>query len=50
VILFVAVAWSLLLVVVVPMLANMFAESGQALPLPTRIVIAFSNFLKGWES
>jgi type IV pilus assembly protein PilC len=49
VILFVAVAVvALLLVVVVPMLANMFAESGQALPLPTRIVITFSNFLKGW--
>jgi type IV pilus assembly protein PilC len=49
VILFVAVSVvALLLVVVVPMLANMFAESGQALPLPTRIVIAVSNFLKGW--
>jgi type IV pilus assembly protein PilC len=49
VILFVAVAVvALLLVVVVPMLAAMFAEAGQALPLPTRIVIAFSNFLKGW--
>jgi type IV pilus assembly protein PilC len=49
VILFVAVAVvSLLLVIVVPMLAKMFAESGQALPLPTRIVVAFSNFLKGW--
>ncbi len=49
VILFVAVAVvSLLLVIVVPMLANMFAEGGQALPLPTRIVIAISNFLKGW--
>ena len=49
VILFVAVAVvALLLVIVVPMLAAMFAEAGQALPLPTRIVIAFSNFLKGW--
>lgn len=49
VILFVAVAVvALLMVVVVPMLANMFAESGQALPLPTRIVIAISNFIKGW--
>jgi type IV pilus assembly protein PilC len=26
----------------------MFADMGQALPLPTRIVIAVSNFLKGW--
>ncbi|HUJ17282.1 MAG TPA: type II secretion system F family protein [Nitrospirota bacterium] len=49
VILFVAVAVvALLLVVVVPMLAAMFAESGQALPLPTRIVVTASNFLKGW--
>jgi type IV pilus assembly protein PilC len=49
VILFVAVGVvSLLLVVVVPMLANMFAEMGQALPLPTRIVLGVSNFLKGW--
>jgi type IV pilus assembly protein PilC len=49
VILFVAVAVvSLLMVVVVPMLANIFSESGQQLPLPTRIVVAISNFMKGW--
>ena len=49
VILFVAVAVvALLLVVVVPMLAVMFKEAGQALPLPTRIVIAVSDFLKSW--
>ncbi len=49
VILFVAVSVvALLMVVVVPMLAGMFAEMGQALPLPTRIVMAVSNFLKGW--
>jgi len=49
VILFVAIAVvALLLVVVVPMLAAMFKEAGQALPLPTRIVIAASDFLKGW--
>jgi type IV pilus assembly protein PilC len=49
VILFVAVSVvSILLVVVVPMLADMFKESGQALPLPTRIVISVSDFLKGW--
>ena len=35
----------LLLVVVVPMLASMFSDMGQALPLPTRIMIALSNFL-----
>jgi type IV pilus assembly protein PilC len=49
VILFVAVTVvALLMVIVVPMLGAMFAESGQLLPLPTRIVIAISNFLKGW--
>ena len=49
VILFVAVAVvALLMVVVVPMLAAMFADMGQALPWPTRIVIGISNFLKGW--
>lgn len=49
VIVFVAVAVvSLLMIVVVPMLAGMFADMGQALPLPTRIVIGISNFLKGW--
>jgi len=49
VILFVAVSVvALLLVIVVPMLAAMFAEAGQLLPLPTRIVITISNFLKGW--
>ncbi len=49
IILFVAVAVvSILLVFVVPMLAEMFTSAGQALPLPTRIVISVSNFLKGW--
>ena len=49
VILFVAVSVvALLMVIVVPMLGAMFAESGQLLPLPTRIVIGISNFLKGW--
>lgn len=49
VILFVAVAVvALLMVIVVPMLAEMFASMGQLLPLPTRIVIAISNFLKSW--
>jgi type IV pilus assembly protein PilC len=49
VILFVAVSVvALLMVVVVPMLGAMFAESGQLLPLPTRIVITISNFLKSW--
>ena len=49
VILFVAIAVvALLLIVVVPMLAAMFKEAGQALPLPTRIVITVSDFLQGW--
>lgn len=49
VIVFVAVAVvSLLMIVVVPMLAGMFADMGQALPWPTRIVITISNFLKSF--
>ena len=49
VILFVAVSVvSLLMVVVVPMLANIFVEAKMQLPLPTRIVMAISNFLKSW--
>jgi type IV pilus assembly protein PilC len=48
VILFVAVAVvALLMIVVVPMLSNMFAEMGGTLPLPTRIVIWISDFLWG---
>jgi general secretion pathway protein F len=39
---------SLLMVVVIPMLASIFSEAGQVLPLPTRMAIALSNFLKGW--
>ena len=49
VILFVAVAVvAILMVFVVPMLANMFKEMGGTLPLPTRIVIWISEFLSGW--
>src|SRR5512139_293674 len=49
VILFVAVTVvAILMIFVVPMLANMFAEMGGTLPLPTRIVIWLSNFLSGW--
>jgi type IV pilus assembly protein PilC len=49
VILFVAVAVvALLMIVVVPMLGNMFKEMGGTLPLPTRIVIWISDFLSGW--
>jgi type IV pilus assembly protein PilC len=35
-----------LLIFVIPVFAGMFASAGQALPLPTRIVIAASGFLK----
>ena len=38
----------LLMVVVVPMLASIFTEAGQFLPLPTRIVIGISRFMSGW--
>ena len=49
VILFVAVSVvSLLMVVVVPMLANIFVEAKMQLPFPTRVVMAISNFLKSW--
>ena len=49
VILFVAVSVvALLMVVVVPMLANIFVEAKMQLPFPTRVVMAVSNFLKSW--
>ena len=49
VILFVAVSVvALLMVVVVPMLANIFVEAKMQLPFPTRVVMAISNFLKSW--
>jgi type IV pilus assembly protein PilC len=49
IILFVAVSVvSLLLVVVVPMLANIFVEAKMQLPFPTRVTMAVSNFLKSW--
>jgi len=37
-----------LLVFVIPTFQNMFASVGVALPLPTRIVIAMSDFLQGF--
>ena len=49
VILFVAVSVvALLMVIVVPMLANIFVEAKMQLPFPTRVVMAISNFLKSW--
>ena len=37
-----------LLVFVIPIFASMFADFGQALPMPTQIVINMSDFLKAW--
>ena len=49
VILFVAVSVvALLMVVVVPMLANIFVEAKMQLPFPTRVVMGISYFLKSW--
>jgi type IV pilus assembly protein PilC len=49
VILFVAISVvALLMVIVVPMLANIFVEAKMQLPFPTRVVMAISNFLKSW--
>ena len=41
-----AIAVVTLLIFVIPVFAGMFASAGQALPLPTRIVIGASGFLK----
>src|SRR5256714_8805171 len=40
------IAVVVLLIFVIPVFAGMFASSGMALPLPTRIVIGASDFLK----
>ncbi len=39
---------SILLIFVIPVFGTLFSEMGATLPLPTRIVIALSNFLKRW--
>jgi type IV pilus assembly protein PilC len=39
---------TVLLVFVIPVFASLFSELGAQLPLPTRIVIAMSDFLKRW--
>jgi type IV pilus assembly protein PilC len=41
-----AIAVVVLLIFVIPVFAGMFASAGQALPLPTRIVIGASGFLR----
>jgi len=43
-----AIAVVVLLIFVIPVFENMFSSVGLALPLPTRIVIGASRFLKGY--
>lgn len=43
-----ALAITLLIVFVVPKFSSMFAEFGQALPLPTIILLAISGFMARW--
>jgi type IV pilus assembly protein PilC len=43
-----AIAVVVLLIFVIPVFAGMFASGGMALPLPTRIVIGASGFLKAY--
>jgi len=43
-----AIAIIVLLLIVIPVFESMFASVGQALPLPTRIVIAASKFLNAY--
>ena len=43
-----AIAIMVLLIFVIPVFQSMFASVGLALPLPTRIVIGLSQFLKGY--
>ncbi|MGC8735976.1 MAG: type II secretion system F family protein [Dissulfurimicrobium sp.] len=42
------VVLAIILIFVIPVFEKMFAESGQALPLPTQMVIALSNFVKSY--
>ena len=42
------VAVTVLLIFVIPVFENLFASAGLALPLPTRIVMGASRFLKGY--
>jgi type IV pilus assembly protein PilC len=43
-----AIAIAVLLIFVIPVFKNMFGSVGLALPLPTRVVIAMSEFLRGF--
>src|SRR5512140_2874419 len=42
------IAVTVLLIVVIPVFENLFTSAGLALPLPTRIVMGASRFLKGY--
>ncbi len=41
-------AVAVLMIFVVPIFANMFNESGNKLPMPTRIVMGISDFIRQW--
>ncbi len=43
-----AVAVTVLLIFVIPVFENLFSSAGLALPLPTRIVMGMSRFLRGY--
>src|SRR6188472_1506956 len=43
-----AVAVTVLLIFVIPVFENLFSSAGLALPLPTRVVMGASRFLKGY--
>jgi type IV pilus assembly protein PilC len=43
-----AIAVTVLLIFVIPVFENLFTSAGLALPLPTRVVMAMSRFLKGY--
>ena len=43
-----AIAVTTLLIFVIPVFENLFTSAGLALPLPTRIVMGMSRFLKGY--
>jgi type IV pilus assembly protein PilC len=41
-------AVAILMIFVVPIFANMFTDSGAKLPLPTRVVMGISDFIRSW--
>ena len=43
-----AIAVVVLLIFVIPVFENLFSSAGLALPLPTRVVMGLSRFLKGY--